>query len=235
MALYAISDLHLSLGIDKPMNIFGSKWDQYMDRIKINWHKDVTDEDYVIIPGDISWATYLEQAYKDFEYLNNLPGIKIISKGNHDYWWETSSKLKRYVKKNGFEKILFLHNNSILYQDIAICGTRGWLCPDREEFSKKDEKIYLRELQRLELSIQEGLKFEPREIIVALHYPPINRYRDMESGFIEILKQYNIKTCIYGHLHAESQKNALEGEVDGIKYHLVACDYMNFKPLQLKK
>ncbi|MDK2801160.1 MAG: uncharacterized protein PWP27_385 [Clostridiales bacterium] len=234
MALFALSDLHLSLSIDKPMDVFGDIWDSYMDKIKSHWIEEVSDGDYVLVPGDISWATYLEQIYKDFEYINQLPGIKVIMKGNHDYWWSTVSKLNQYIKQHNFDKIVFLYNNSILYKDIAICGTRGWNCPGSDEFSKEDEKIYLRELHRLELSIQQGLKYNPSEIIVALHYPPVNRYRDMQSGFIKLLKKYGVKTCIYGHLHANSQRNALIGEYEGIQFYLVACDYINFRPLKLK-
>ncbi|MGE4283337.1 MAG: metallophosphoesterase [Clostridia bacterium] len=235
MALYAISDLHLALSINKPMDVFGNRWDDYMWKIKENWLEIVRDEDYILIPGDVSWATYLEQIYKDFDYINTLPGIKIISKGNHDYWWTTANKLDIYLKENHFDKIFFLHNNSIQYQDIVICGTRGWSCPCLDDFSIEDEKIYTRELQRLELSIREGIKKNPREIIVALHYPPVNRNQDMNSGFVDILKKYNIKTCIYGHLHGDSQKNALIGEYEGIMFYLVACDYLNFKPLKLRE
>lgn len=234
MALYAISDLHLSLSADKPMDVFGSKWDGYMEKIRANWLEVVREEDYVLIPGDVSWATYLEQAYKDFEFISRLPGTKIISKGNHDYWWETLNKLNKFVREKGFKNIFFLHNNSILYKNIALCGTRGWICPDADEFSQKDEKIYLRELQRLEISIQQGMTYDPEEIIVALHYPPVNKQRDMESEFIKLLKKYNIRLCIYGHLHGEAQKNALEGVYDDIKFSLVACDYMDFKPLLIR-
>ncbi|MBZ4646397.1 MAG: uncharacterized protein PWR27_357 [Petroclostridium sp.] len=234
MALYAISDLHLSLSIDKPMEIFGNQWDNYMEKIRLNWVQEVQDEDCILIPGDISWATYLEQVYKDFEYINSLPGIKVISKGNHDYWWTTVSKLNKYICVNRFDKIFFLHNNSFLYKDIAICGTRGWNCPGANDFSEDDERIYAREMQRLELSIQQGLKYKPREIIAVLHYPPVNVYKDMHSGFIDILKKYEIKTCIYGHLHADSQKNALVGKYQGIQFYLVACDYIDFKPIKLR-
>ncbi|WHH60258.1 metallophosphoesterase [Petroclostridium sp. X23] len=231
MALYAISDLHLSLSIDKPMDIFGVKWDNYMDKIKDNWLEEIRDEDYVLIPGDISWATYLGQAYKDFDYINGLSGIKIISKGNHDYWWTTANKLNIYLKEHNFNTIRFLHNNSILYQDIAICGARGWNSPDSDDFSAEDEKIYIRELHRLELSIQEGLKYNPQEIVVMLHYPPV--YKSMDSGFVDVFKKYGIKKCIYGHLHGESQKNAFVGEHEGITFYLAACDYLNYKPLKL--
>lgn len=233
MTLFAISDLHLAISVDKPMDIFGSRWDNYMDRIRENWLQLVGEQDYVLVPGDISWAMYLEQAYEDFRYINGLPGIKVISKGNHDYWWETTTKLKNYTEKNGFKKILFLHNNSILYKDIALCGTRGWICPNPDEFTKQDEKIYQRELQRLELSIQQGLCSRPKEIFVVLHYPPVNKYKDMTSGFVKILKKYGVKKCIYGHLHGEAHNNALVGEYQGIEFYLAACDFLDFKPLKI--
>ncbi|NLY42509.1 MAG: serine/threonine protein phosphatase [Clostridiaceae bacterium] len=234
MALFAISDLHLSLGVNKPMDVFGDKWNNYMERIKENWEKQVEDTDYVVLPGDLSWATYLEQSYSDFCFLNELPGLKIVSKGNHDYWWTTMSKLNKYIQRNKFDKIVFMHNNSILYKDIAICGTRGWNCPGSDGFSKEDEKIYLRELQRFELSIQDGLKNNPREIIAALHYPPFTRSGELQSGFIDLLKKYDIKTCIYGHLHADSHKDAMNGEYDGIRYYLVSSDYVDFTPVKIR-
>ena len=233
MALYAISDLHLAQSINKPMDVFGSNWEDYMTKIKCNWQEIVKDDDYIIMPGDLSWATYLEQSYKDFEYLNELPGIKIISKGNHDYWWTTVNKLNKFIQQNQFEKIIFLHNNYVMYKQTAICGTRGWDCPVSGIISAEDEKIYNRELQRLELSIKSCLMNNPHEIIAALHYPPVNRYKDMNSGFIEILKKYQVKKCIYGHLHADSQKNALVGRYEDIDFYLVASDYVDFSPVKL--
>lgn len=233
MALYAISDLHLAQSIDKPMDVFGSNWENYMTKIRSNWLEKVKDDDFIIMPGDLSWATYLEQSYKDFEYLNELPGIKIISKGNHDYWWSTVNKLNKFIKENSFDKIIFLHNNCVMYKQTAICGTRGWDCPTLDSASEEDEKIYKRELQRLELSIISCLSHKPAEIIAALHYPPVNRYKDMNSGFIDIFKKYQITKCIYGHLHADSQKNALVGQHEGIDFYLVASDYLDFSPIKL--
>ena len=138
MAVYAISDLHLSFGIDKPMDIFGAGWTDYMQRLECNWKKIIRQDDYVIVPGDISWATYLEQSVPDFEFIDALPGIKVISKGNHDYWWTTSSKLEKFLKGNNFNTIKFMHNNSYVYNGIVICGTRGWKCPGDDNFSEED-------------------------------------------------------------------------------------------------
>ncbi len=126
MAVYAISDLHLALSVDKPMDVFGARWSNYMERLRENWTATVGENDHVLIPGDISWATYLDQAYEDFRFINELPGKKIISKGNHDYWWTTKSKLDKFLDENGFHSIRFLHNNSYIVENLAVCGTRGW-------------------------------------------------------------------------------------------------------------
>ncbi|HHV95129.1 MAG TPA: serine/threonine protein phosphatase [Clostridiaceae bacterium] len=236
MAIFAISDLHLALGIDKPMDIFGDKWINYMEKIKISWNETVKPEDNVIIPGDISWATYLEDAYKDFEYIENLPGSKIILKGNHDYWWATTRKLNNYLAENGFKTMKFLHNNCYVIENFAICGTRGWKCPGEEDFSEEDEKIYLREIQRLNISLESYAKIASdvgeKDIIVALHFMPFNSKRE-SSGFIDVMKKYNVKLCIYGHLHGNGAKNAVEGEYEGMEFRLVAADYLDFKPLRI--
>jgi len=233
MSLYAIADLHLALSVDKSMDVFGPEWDNYMDKIRENWCKKIKHDDYVILAGDTSWATYIEQAYDDFKYLDSLPGVKIILKGNHDYWWTTLTKLNNYIEENEFKKIVFLHNNCIVYNEIAICGTRGWLCPDAEGFSNEDEKIYLRELNRLEISIKQGIKYNPREIIAVLHYPPAYWHGNMESGFIDIFNKYNIRTCIYGHLHGENKSCGIEGEYNGIRYFLVSSDSIGFSPIKI--
>ena len=170
MSVFAISDLHLALGIDKPMDIFGARWANYMERLESNWNNTVGENDYVLVPGDISWATYLEQAYRDFLFLDRLPGKKIISKGNHDYWWTTKSKLDKFVAENGFSSISFLHNNSYTVEKAAICGTRGWNMPGEAGFSDEDEKIYLRELQRLELSLKSATVPEGGKLIAATHF-----------------------------------------------------------------
>jgi len=236
MAIFAISDLHLALGIDKPMDVFGDKWINYMEKIKKFWSETVEPEDYVIVPGDISWATYLEESYKDFDYIDKLPGNKIILKGNHDYWWTTTRKLNKYLSENGFKTIKFLHNNSYIIENFAICGSRGWKCPGEEDFTEEDEKIYLREIQRLDISLKSYEKMIPyvgeKDIIVALHYMPFNSKRET-SEFIGLMKKYKVKLCIYGHLHGEGARNAVEGEFEGIEFRLVAADYLNFKPVRL--
>ncbi len=235
MALYAISDLHLALSIDKPMDVFGSRWADYMGRLEENWRSVITDDDHVIVPGDISWATYLEQAYEDFRFINELPGRKIISKGNHDYWWTTKSKLDKFLDENGFDTISFMHNNSYRIGQDVICGTRGWEMPGETGFGPEDEKIYNRELLRLELSIKDGMAAAPGgRIITALHYPPFNSKGEF-SGFIDIMKKYGVKYCIYGHLHGEACRGAIEGNYEGIDFRLVSADHLAFAPVLLDR
>ena len=224
MAIFTMGDLHLPLGIDKPMNVFGSQWDNYVERIAANWGAVVSEADTVVIPGDFSWATYIEQAQKDFEYLNRLPGRKIIIKGNHDYWWTTMNKLNEYLAKNEFSSISFLQNNSFVAEGISICGTRGWTYPAWTAFTEDDEKYFNREVGRLELSLKAA---QTDEIYVFTHYPPMSRECE-GNAFTEMMKKYNVKRCYYGHLHGYSHVNRIPGIVDGIEYHLVSSDYMRF-------
>lgn len=228
MAIFAVSDLHLPLSSYKPMDVFGSKWDNYVERLKENWQKIVKDDDVVIMPGDISWATYLEKSVADFEYINNLNGRKIILKGNHDYWWTTMNKLKKFMNEHEFSSIEFVHNNAVLCGDIAVCGTRGWNIAN-DNSSDEDKKIFMREKQRLILSLEDAKQKKAKEIIVAMHYPPIEK-NGINRDFIEIMKEYGVKKCVYGHLHAAAQNFAYQGDVDGIDLRLVSCDYLNFVP-----
>jgi len=231
MAIYAISDLHLALSIDKPMDVFGERWRGYMERLKTEWEQTVAAEDHVVIPGDVSWATYVEQALDDFRFINELPGKKIILKGNHDYWWTTISKLKKFLAGNGFDSIDFLHNDSCVIGDVSVCGTRGWKCPGDEDFSEEDAKIYRRELERLGLSLKKAAHAgEVRFIVAALHYPPFNAKRE-PSGFVEIMRRYGVKLCIYGHLHSGCVNGAVEGEHYGMDFKLVSADYLGFRPV----
>lgn len=233
MSIYAISDLHLACSIDKPMDIFGGRWNNYMEKLKAEWENYVTEGDCVVIPGDISWATYIDQAFEDFNFLQSLPGMKIISKGNHDYWWTTLKKLQEYVTEKDFSTIRFMHNNHYLVENTLICGTRGWKCPGEEDFNGEDRKIYAREVQRLELSLKSIPSGNTSEIVVAMHYPPFNPKGD-QSDFIEVMKKYQVDTCIYGHLHGDSCKYAVEGKIDEIDFICVSADHLHFKPLKLK-
>lgn len=224
MALYAIADLHLSGAQSKPMDIFGLHWDRHAERIAEDWTARVKASDTVLIPGDISWAMTLEDARPDLQWLHELPGRKILLRGNHDYWWKSIKTLNRL-----YEDMDFVQNNCFGYKDYAICGTRGWLCPNDAEFTEHDEKIYLRELQRLELSLKEAQKAKYSRIIVMMHYPPTN-YQHEPSGFTELFKRYRVEQVVYGHLHTDAaHKLAIQGIIEGIQYFLVSCDYLNFK------
>lgn len=236
MSIYAIGDLHLSFNEDKPMNIFGENWNQHESKIKINWEKKVNNNDLVILPGDFSWSMYLKDTYKDFEYLNKLPGKKLLLKGNHDYWWSTVKSMRNYIKENNFDNIDFLYNNSYEYEDTIIVGTRGWnLYEDNDE----NKKMINREITRLELSIKNGIDNYGmnKEIIAFMHYPPIlkqNLQKNEMSGFIKVLKKYNINKCYYGHLHGMAIKEAILGEHFGIEFQLVSADSINFDLIKIK-
>jgi predicted phosphohydrolase len=230
VAIFTIGDLHLPLGIDKPMNIFGKQWDNYVERIAANWSAAVRDEDTVIIPGDFSWATYIEQAERDFAYIEQLPGKKIIIKGNHDYWWTTLSKMNEFVSAHGYKTISFLQNTSVTADGISICGTRGWLYPAWVPFTEADERYFNREVGRLELSLKAA---KTDEIRVFTHYPPMSRAAE-GNAFVDMMKKYGVKYCYYGHLHSFSHANRIPDEVDGIKYILVSSDYLKFQPKLVK-
>ena len=229
MSIYVIGDLHLSFSTNKPMDIFGNNWENHAEKIRENWEKKVKEDDTVILPGDFSWATYLEETYKDFEFLCSLPGKKILSKGNHDYWWTTLTSMRKFLKENNFNNIDFLYNNSYLIEDKIIVGTRGWLNTWK---SQDNYKILKRENDRLKLSINSGKKQfgEMKEMIAFIHYPPF--YKEVlipeEIDFIKTLKDNNISKCFYGHLHGESHKDAVEGIINGIDYKLISSDYLKF-------
>lgn len=223
--IYAISDLHLSFGVNKPMNIFGKKWDNYEQRIKENWERRVKSDDYVLLPGDLSWGLTLKESRKDFEFINSLPGRKIISKGNHDYYFSTKSKLYNFFKENNFDTIDILHNNSYVIGDYVVCGTRGWGKTESGD-ATLDKKITAREEIRLRLSLEEGKK-TGKKIIVAMHYPPFY------SKFCSIMKEYGVVLCIYGHLHGYGTFMIKEGIIDEIEYKMVSCDHTGFDVVKL--
>lgn len=225
MALFAIGDLHLSLGCDKPMDIF-SGWSNYVPLLKENWNSVVNENDTVVIPGDVSWAMDFETLKPDFEFIEKLPGKKIILKGNHDYWWCTMSKMKRFIEENGFHTISILHNSAAVAEGVSICGSRGWFFDEAEG---GDRKILLREAGRLETSVREAEKtgLEP---VVFLHFPPV--YGNMECPeIIEILKNHHIKRCYYGHLHGKAIGKAVTGAYKDIIFRLVSSDALRFFPL----
>ena len=231
MSIYTIGDLHLSFKENKPMDIFGGNWEEHYEKIKEDWNLKVKENDLVVLSGDFSWATYLKDTDEDFKYLNDLPGKKILLKGNHDYWWTTVTSMRKFLVENEYENIDFLHNNSFEYEDKIIVGTRGW---SKTEGTEDDDKIINREVLRLELSIKDGIKNfgEDKEIIVFMHYPPIiksNLLNNELSGFVKIMKEYNVKRCYYGHLHSNSIRDAVEGEHFGIEFKLVSADGLDFK------
>lgn len=228
MALYTISDLHLGFNVEKPMDIFGDKWKDHCEKIKTNWIAQINEEDTVLIAGDISWSLKADDSKYDLDWIDALPGRKIISKGNHDYWWGSISKLNAL-----YENTKFLQNNFYVYEDYAICGTRGWICPGSDKFTSKDDKIYKRELIRLRLSLESAKKQGFDKFIVMLHYPPTNETFE-ESEVIKILKEYNVEKVIYGHLHGPVlYGEVLDGNLDGIEYILTSADYLNFNPKRI--
>ena len=233
MAIFAISDLHLSLNGEKPMDIFGNNWANYEDTMKEKWNKIVSPTDTVIIPGDISWATYITDALKDFQYINSLTGNKLILKGNHDYWWTTKSKMNEFLLSNNLTSISILQNSAYLCEKTAVCGTRGWTIPSPLS-TGEDKKIFEREKQRLILSLEDASSKKPENIIVAMHYPPVDLTTD-RYDFLEIMKQYNVTECVYGHLHSTAHKSAPIGTFDGIKLRLVSCDYTGFVPVLINR
>ncbi len=235
MSIYTIGDLHLSFKENKPMSIFGCNWEGHEEKIKKNWIEKVEDKDLVVLPGDFSWATYLKDTDKDFQYINNLPGKKLLLKGNHDYWWSTVTSMRNFLKENKFENIDFIYNNSYEFEDCIIAGTRGWVQSENIE----DKKIIKREVLRLEISIQDAIKKygNKKEIIVFMHYPPtskLNLIKNETNQFIQIMQKYNVKSCYYGHLHSTSIQEAVEGLFYGINFKLVSADGLDFKLYKIK-
>ncbi len=233
MSVYGISDLHLSFGTNKPMDIFGKSWIGYEDKIKTNWKKTVKPDDYVIVAGDISWATYLIDAKKDFEYIDKLPGKKIILKGNHDFYYDTKNKQENFFKDNHMDNMYILQNNAIDTDEYIICGTRGW--GDTEDKQKDDDKLIRREAGRLRLSLNEGIKLKKiyadkdieKDILVAMHFPPFL------PEFQNILEEFKVKKCIYGHLHGYGHSKVKQGIINEVEYVMVSCDYTNFNVVKL--
>ena len=237
MSIYVIGDLHLSFSENKPMDIFGDNWKGHEEKIKKDWIEKVTDNDTVILPGDFSWSMKLEDTEKDFDYINNLPGKKLLLKGNHDYWWNTITKMRSFLKEKEFSNIDFIYNQGYLFKNYIIAGTRGWNSLEEGQ----DEKVLNRELARLETSIKDGLKKAEesendekieKQLIVFMHYPPISNskiFNKEEAQFVEIMKKYNVKKCFYAHLHGASIKDSFEGIYEGIEFKLVSADALNFK------
>ena len=227
MALYVLGDLHLAFGVNKPMDIFGGRWEGYQEKIR-DGLSILKEEDTLVIPGDFCWALDLQQAVPDFAFLNGFPGRKLFVKGNHDYWWNTVSKFTKFCQEYGLENMYLLHNTCFFYGDLALCGTRGWFFEEEKE-GTHDEKVFRRELMRLETSLKMAGEHSK---LCFLHYPP--RYRGYTCPeILELLRRYKVEACYYGHLHGDSHKLALEGEYNGTTCALVAADYVNFKPVRI--
>ena len=228
MRIFAIGDLHLSHGSEKPMDLFGAHWKEHTQKIKESWEKHITCEDIILIPGDISWAMRLKEATPDLNWLDTLPGKKICIRGNHDYWWDRPKKLA-----DAYPEMVFLQNNAYSAGKITFCGTRGWICPNPTSFTEEDERLFTRELTRLKLSLEDAIRQGTEEIWVMLHYPPTYG-EHKQSPVTELLKQYPVKKVIYGHLHDQNSWNlAIKGSIEGIEYHLVSADYLQFNPALL--
>jgi predicted phosphohydrolase len=227
MALYAIGDLHLSLGAPKPMDVFGGAWTGYMEKLEKGMQV-ITEEDTTVLLGDLSWALDLSGAKADFAWIDRIPGRKIILKGNHDYWWSTVSKFNQFCQENGFSNQFILNNNHFEYEGIAICGTRGWFF-EEERSGQHDEKVFKRELMRLEASLKSAGDL-PKYVF--LHYPP--RYKGYTcQPILDLLAKYQVRRCFYGHLHSASHALAVEGIWDGVEYSLVSSDKLNFQPFSV--
>ena len=228
MKVFAIGDLHLSLDerIEKPMDIFGSRWVNHHERVKDHWESLAGEGDVVLIPGDISWGLREDEAMADLEWIDQLPGQKVLTKGNHDLWWASVSRLNKR-----FENMTFLQNKAVMVSDkVAICGSRGWTCPGTDGFGEHDQKIYNREVLRLEMSLEDAKRQGAETIIAALHYPPTND-KHQASGFTDLMTKYGVKTCVYGHLHGKDAfKNGIKGIYNGVEYKLVSLDYLEGKP-----
>ena len=235
MALYAIGDMHLSESVNKPMDIFGGRWQNHAEKIEKNWRAIVNDDDTVVIPGDISWALSLEEATVDLQFIDSLPGKKLIGKGNHDFWWGTVSKMKKHLEDNGITTIDFLHNNAFELEDYIVCGTRGWYMDEKQQNTANEtdfDKIVSREAQRLDLALAAALPLREatgKPILVYFHFPPV--YRSFICRpFLDKLHKADIKHCYYGHIHG-TYNIPRTAEYEGISFSLIAADFLNFVPM----
>ncbi len=232
MAVFTLADLHLSFSTNKPMDIFGSLWQNHAEKLEEYWNYLVTDDDTVIVPGDISWAMNIDDAVKDFRFIHSLKGKKIIMKGNHDYWWQSMKKLNEFIEAHGFNSISFLHNSAIKVENLIICGSRGWCCEASP--SANDRKIIAREALRFNLSITEAIRLRgegDNEIVAFSHYPVILP-GDETSPILEVLVRHNIKRLYYGHLHGVRDEQLLT-RAGGISLTLVSADYRHFTPVRI--
>ncbi len=237
MAIYALADLHLSLSVaDKTMEVFGSSWDGYITKIKESWESMVTDEDTVLIPGDISWATYVEKGEEDFRFISELPGRKIMCRGNHDYWWTTIKKMEDFFAEKGFRNLELVRTNVIEADDCLISGTRGWMIESKECVEgTENKKIYEREKLRIKMCIEKLSEADPghdRKRIMVIHYPPITSKMEY-TEFAQMMAEGGIDICVYGHLHGKAHKKAFEGDFMGTRFVCSSADFVGFMPIRV--
>ena len=226
MAVWAISDLHLPAR-QKPMDIFGPQWTNHFERIRADWIGRVQDQDVVLLPGDLSWAMHLEEAQEDLDRIGELPGTKVLLRGNHDYWWSSIGRVRRALREGCFA----IQNDSLYLDGVLFAGSRGWQIPGELSGDSDDVRIYLRERQRLEMSLKSArARSETAPLIAMMHYPPRS---DSAEGFSDLLKQYGAQDVVYGHLHGAGLVGAIRGEVDGLRYHQVSCDGLDFRLAQI--
>ena len=231
MKVYAISDLHLSINNSKPMNIFGPVWDNYLEEIVEDWNQKVSDEDIVLLAGDLSWAMKLEDAKTDIDFLKDLKGKKILLRGNHDYWWSTISKVRNILPDN----IYAIQNDSLVLGDYIFCGSRGWIVDDSKMTDSNDKKIFERELIRLEMSLKEAKskQTDNQEIICLMHYPPFDK-NNCSTKFTDLIERYEVKTVVYGHLHGKVPNVKEVLNLNGVNYYLTSCDMVKNKLIEIK-
>ena len=227
MALFVISDPHLSFGVDKPMNIFEG-WGNYEKRLAENWTGSVGPSDSVVIPGDISWGLDINETLPDLRFIDELPGTKYILKGNHDLWWPTMKKLTAFLEENGISSIIPVFRNAYETEGVAVCGTRSWFY----DSSEPKEKVFSREMMRLEASLEEAQKLGTREIIAFLHYPPVFHGMVVQEA-VDLLKKYGVRRCYYGHVHGKNINYAFNGVYEDIRFRLVSADALSFRPLMI--
>jgi len=231
MNIYAISDLHMSIANPKPMNIFGASWTDYLERITEDWEKKVTDDDVVLISGDISWAMSLEDGLKDMQFFKTLRGKKIFIRGNHDYWWKSITKIRESVPENCF----MLQNDAIRIENYVFCGSRSWLVPGSPDFSESDQKLYLRELERLRLAFFKAntLKQEGDKLICMTHFPPFNVRRE-PNEITQMMEENGVCAVIYGHLHGKDARADKLLKKNNVSYYLTSCDLVGNKLIKIE-
>lgn len=228
MRIFAISDLHLSFACDKPMDVFGGHWENYLQKIEENWKNKINDDDLVLIAGDISWAMKLEEVSADLKWIDNLPGKKIMIKGNHEYWWKSISSVREILPQS----IMAIQNDAIKMGDYIICGTRGWVIPEKgKELSEEDTKIYKREVERLKLTLRSAkvLQTNGEKIIAMIHYPPFGQNNE-SSDFTNLFEEYEVSTVIFGHIHGYTSCPRIN-QINGVTYYFTSCDHINNDPV----